>query len=126
MSNYYGTVEYQIDLMLNRESDMEKEREQVIQRMRDGVDGDMLLPEGDPYKVEDYVRDPHPTSPCDTCEHGFYWTDGVQSGVWYHLNGDLGLWEICDEDVDVEQWAREGKPVTQPIDDSTPNTIGRR
>lgn len=114
MSDYYGSIEWQINLMLDREEDSAREREEILERLRGGDDGDVLLPEGDPDEIEDYVNCPEPTNVCNTCEHGLYWTDGVRSDIGYHLNEDIYLWEVCDED-DIEQCMKEGKPLTQPI-----------
>ena len=116
MNDYYcGSIECQINLMYHQEEEAAREREEILERLRDGSDGDVLLPEGDPYEIEDYVNCPEPTNVCNTCEHGLYWTSGVRSDIWYHLNEDTYLWEVCDED-DIEQCIKEGKPLTQPID----------
>ena len=55
--------------------------------------------------------------PNNTCSHGLYVDEGVKSGTMYHLNPDLGLWAACDDYEDIEKMVREGKTLTQPIDD---------
>lgn len=116
MSIFNDETEWEINFMLRREADAAAEHERVLEVLRSGMNGDVLLPEGDPDEIDDYENCPEPAGPDDACEHGFYLATGVRSGIWYHLNDDLCLWEICDEDVDVERWAREGRPTTQPID----------
>lgn len=114
MSDYYGSIEHQINLMLDMEEDAAKEREKVLEALRDGRYGDVLLPEGDPDEIDDYVKCPETTDMRDACEHGLYWTCGVRSDVWYHLNEDTCLWEVCDED-DIERCIKKGMSLTQPI-----------
>ncbi|MGR4830120.1 hypothetical protein, partial [Bifidobacterium adolescentis] len=66
---------------------------------------------------DENVRFHLPTNINNTCSHGLYVDEGVKSGTMYHLNPDLGLWAACDDYEDIEKMVREGKPLTQPIDD---------
>lgn len=115
MTGYFSTPEYQLDLMLDRELDAERAHERRIEDLQGGVGDYVLMPEGDPDREEDYLQNPQPTDLLDTCEHGLYWTEGAETHAYYHLNSDLAQWELCDEDVDLVQWAKEGRPTVLPL-----------
>lgn len=117
MNNYFNSIEHQINLMLDREQDLQDEQEQRLRDIHDGIGDYVLLPEGDPWNIDDYEQDPQPTNINNTCSHGLYVDEGVKSGTMYHLNPDLGLWAACDDYEDIEKMVREGKTLTQPIDD---------
>ena len=112
MSNYFNSIEHQINLMLDREQDLQDEQEQRLRDIHDGIGDYVLLPEGDPWNIDDYEQDPQPTNINNTCSHGLYVDEGVKSGTMYHLNPDLGLWAACDDYEDIEKMVREGKTLT--------------
>ena len=106
MSNYFNSIEHQINLMLDREQDLQDEQEQRLRDSQDGIGDYVLLPEGDPWNIDDYEQDPQPTNVNNTCSHGLYVDEGVKSGTMYHLNPDLGLWAACDDYEDIEKMVR--------------------
>lgn len=118
MSDYFNSIDYQINLMLDHEQDLQDEYDRRLRDVREGVGDYVLLPEGDPWKLNDYVQDPQPTNILDTCSHGFYIAEGARTGTMYHLSPDLGLWEACDDYEDIEQMVTDGRPLTQPMDNS--------
>lgn len=121
--SYFNSLDYQINLMLDHEQDLQDDYDKRLQEVRDGIGDYVLLPEGDPWKLEDYEQNPQPSNVNDTCGHGFYVTEGLQTGTMYHLNPDLALWVACDDYEDIGQMVREGKRLTQPIDDSMPEPV---
>mgnify|MGYP003243774407 CR=1 FL=1 len=70
MSNYFNSIEHQINLMLDREQDLQDEQEQRLRDIHDGIGDYVLLPEGDPWNIDDYEQDPRPTNVNNTCSHG--------------------------------------------------------
>lgn len=63
MSDYFNSIDYQINLMLDHEQDLQDEYDRRLRDVREGVGDYVLLPEGDPWNLNDYEQDPsQPTS----------------------------------------------------------------
>lgn len=114
MTNYFGTLEYQID----RYNDWETEQEELDEARREHLIEHeyVLTPGGDEWDTGtfwqdiddfgdtgDYVR----PDDLDKCGHGNPCTTSARRGhPLYHLEED-GAWHLCDEAVDYDWFAAD-------------------
>ena len=106
MSDYFNSIDYQINLMLDREQDLQDEYDRRLRDVREGVGDYVLLPEGDPWNLDDYEQDPQPTNILDTCSHGFYIAEGAKTRTMYHLSPDLGCGRRVTTTRTSSRWSR--------------------
>lgn len=95
----FSTLEYQISIHEDEEAHEQDAYEQRLADAQQGIGGLVLLPEGDPASLDDYVSMPTRHDILNTCPHGWYIEDGRQTHGVYHLNDTEGRWEPCDQYV---------------------------